>query len=44
MKQEVDKLIAAGFIREVMYLVWLTNVVMVKKNNASGGYMLTLWI
>ena len=31
--KEVDKLQEAGFIREVYYLDWLANVVMVKKAN-----------
>ncbi|CAL2256249.1 unnamed protein product [Prunus armeniaca] len=30
-KAEVDKLIAAGFIREVKYPMWITNIVPVKK-------------
>ena len=30
---EVDKLLTANFIREVYYLKWLANVVMVKKVN-----------
>ena len=30
---EVDKLLAAGFIREVYYLDWLANVILVKKAN-----------
>ena len=29
----MDKLLEAGFIREVFYPEWLANVVMVKKNN-----------
>ena len=29
----MDKLLDAGFIREVFYPEWLANVVMVKKNN-----------
>ena len=29
----MEKLLEAGFIREVFYLEWLANVVMVKKNN-----------
>ena len=29
--EEVEKLLEAGFIREVFYLDWLANVVMVKK-------------
>jgi hypothetical protein len=31
----VDKLLVAGFIKEVIYLVWPANVVMVKKNNGK---------
>ena len=31
--EEVEKLLTAGFIREVYYPKWLTNVVMVKKSN-----------
>ena len=33
--EEVRKLLEAGFIREVYYLNWLANVVMVKKNNGK---------
>jgi hypothetical protein len=32
-KAEVQRLLDAGFIREVQYPSWLTNVVMVKKKN-----------
>ena len=32
---EVDKMLAAGFIREVYYPNWLANVVLIKK--ANGG-------
>ncbi|RDX88904.1 hypothetical protein CR513_29447, partial [Mucuna pruriens] len=32
-KEETGKLLAAGFIREVQYSTWLTNVVMVRKAN-----------
>ena len=35
MAEEVRKLLDAGFIREVYYLDWLANVVMVKKNNGK---------
>lgn len=31
--EEVSKLLAAGFIREVNYPEWLANVVLVKKSN-----------
>lgn len=31
--EEVDKLVKVGFIREVTYLNWLANVVLVKKAN-----------
>ena len=33
--EKVEKLLAADFIREVFYLEWLTNVVMVKKSNGK---------
>ena len=33
--EEVEKLLAAGFIREVYYPKWLANVVMVKKSNGK---------
>ena len=34
-KEEVQKLITVKFIREVYYLDWLANVVMVKKANGK---------
>uniref|UniRef100_A0A2N9H3X0 Reverse transcriptase/retrotransposon-derived protein RNase H-like domain-containing protein n=1 Tax=Fagus sylvatica TaxID=28930 RepID=A0A2N9H3X0_FAGSY len=34
---EVKKLLAAGFVREVYYPNWLANVVMVKKSNTANG-------
>ena len=34
-KQEVDKLLAASFIREIHYLKWLSNVVVVSKKNGK---------
>jgi hypothetical protein len=34
-KAEDQRLLDAGFIREVYYLGWLTNVVMVKKKNGK---------
>ena len=33
--EEVEKLLAIGFIREVSYLEWLANVVIVKKSNVK---------
>ena len=33
--KEVDKLLEAGFIREVFYLDWPKNMVMVKKSNGK---------
>jgi hypothetical protein len=33
--EEVDKLLQAGFIREVYYPEWLANVVMVKKSTGK---------
>ena len=35
MKEEVDKLLKAGFINEARYPDWLANVVMVKKTNGK---------
>jgi hypothetical protein len=34
-KAEVQKLLDAGFIREVAYPQWLSNVIMVKKKNGK---------
>jgi hypothetical protein len=34
-KMEVQRLLDAGFIREVQYRTWLANVVMVKKKNGK---------
>ena len=31
--KEIDKLLNAGFIREVSYLSWISNVVLIKKAN-----------
>ena len=39
--EEVCKLLEANFIREVYYLDWLANVVMVKRRMESGGYVWT---
>ena len=33
--EEVEKLLTTGLIREVYYLEWLANVVMVKKSNGK---------
>ena len=33
MAEEVERLLEVDFIREVVYLDWLANVVMVKKSN-----------
>jgi hypothetical protein len=32
-KREIAKLLAAGFIKEVIHLEWVTNPVLVKKKN-----------
>ena len=34
-KQEVDKLLATGFIREIQYPKWLSNVMVVSKKNGK---------
>jgi hypothetical protein len=36
-RAEVQRLLDTGFIREVIYPQWLSNVVMVRKKNANGG-------
>ncbi|XP_028116478.1 uncharacterized protein LOC114314223 [Camellia sinensis] len=35
-EEEVDKVLEAKAIREVNYLTWLSNTVVVKKNNGAG--------
>jgi hypothetical protein len=35
--EEVHKLMAAGFIKEVFHLEWLANPVLVKKKGGNGG-------
>ena len=35
LEEEIDKLLKAGFIREVMYPEWLANIIMVKKPNGK---------
>ena len=39
--EEVDKLLNAGFIREVNYPSWVSNVVLVKKATVNGGFVWT---
>ena len=39
--EEVQKLLAAGFIKEVSHLEWLANPVLVKKKMESGGCVWT---
>ena len=34
-REEIDKLFKAHFIKEVKYSTWLTNVVMVRKANGK---------
>jgi hypothetical protein len=40
-KAEVQRLLDAGFIREVTYPEWMSNVVMIKKKMESGGCVRT---
>lgn len=35
MKEEFEKMIRAGFIKEVAYSTWLSNIVMVNKSNGK---------
>ena len=34
-KKEVNKLIEVGFIREVKYLTWIANIVLMRKKNGQ---------
>jgi hypothetical protein len=34
-KAEVQRLLDTGFIREVKYLQWLANIIMVRKKNGK---------
>ncbi|KAM1857639.1 hypothetical protein ACFX14_007725 [Malus domestica] len=45
MKAEVEKLKGIGFVREVNYPTWVTNVVLVKKNPTKESFLLqkVLW-
>ncbi|KAM1910699.1 hypothetical protein ACFX13_039310 [Malus domestica] len=45
MKAEVEKLKGIGFVREVNYLTWVANVVLVKKNPTKESLLLqkVLW-
>ncbi|KAM1221868.1 hypothetical protein ACFX2J_009467 [Malus domestica] len=45
MKAEVEKLKDIGFVREVNYLTWVANVVLVKKNSTKESLLLqkVLW-
>ena len=40
--EEVEKFLAAGFIRDVFYPKWLTNVVMAMGNSACALTLQTL--
>ncbi|KAL0373904.1 UNVERIFIED_CONTAM: hypothetical protein Sradi_3306100 [Sesamum radiatum] len=40
-KEEVDKLLEANYIRPVQYPEWLANVVLVPKPNGNGAFALT---
>ena len=39
--EEIAKLLAVGFIREVHHLEWLANPILVRKRVGNGEYMLT---
>ena len=36
---EVDNLLKAGFIKEIKYLEWMANVVVVSKKGRNGEYV-----
>ena len=41
-KKEITKLVAAGFIREILNLDWLANLVLVEKKNSKEWHMCIL--
>ena len=42
LNDEVDRLLKAGFIRETLYIDWLTNPILVRKKMGSEESALTL--
>ena len=42
--EEIAKLLAAGFIKEVYHLEWLANPVLVQKRVENGECVLTIWV
>jgi hypothetical protein len=43
-KAEVQRLLDAKVIREVQFITWLANIVVVKKRMGNGECVLILWI
>jgi hypothetical protein len=43
-RAEVNRLLAAGFIKEVYHPEWLANLVLVRKRIINGGYALIISI
>ena len=42
--EEIAKLLAVGFIREVHHLEWLANPILVRKKSGNGGCVSTTWV
>ena len=42
--EEIAKLLAAGFIKEVYHPEWLANPILVWKKSGNGGCVLTTWV
>jgi len=42
-EKEVNKLIEAGFIREVKYPTWIANIVLVRKKNGQLHVCVDFW-
>ena len=42
--EEIAKLLAAGFIKEVYHPEWLANPVLVRKRAVNGECVLTTWV
>ena len=41
LREEGDRLMEAGHVREALYPMWLANPVLVKKPNGNGGHVWT---
>jgi hypothetical protein len=40
MGEELSRLLAAGFVKEIQHPDWIANLVLVPKKNGNGGFVL----